>query len=144
MNGRVSLFAGTSPAAVLHVAADSASEPVLCVDMASSATAYPFQVRASGGQERVSITPAGMIRVLGSGGSGTYGMEVYTDNGSTLYGRLRTLAVSGQACMTLESAYSIALVPASGNFLILSNLPTSATGLPTGALYDDAGTIKRK
>lgn len=144
VTGRVAIGAGTSPAAVMHLAADSASEPVLCLDMASSATAYPFQLRAAGGQERISITPAGMIRVLGSGGSGTYGMEVYTDNGSTLYGRLRTLAVAGQACMTLESQYSIALVLAAGNFVILSNLPTSATGLPTGALYDDAGTIKRK
>lgn len=130
-------FGGT-PGAVVHIYIDGVAEPGLCVDMASGQTANPMQVRAFGGIVRFEVTPAGMLRVVGGGGSGSYGLQILTDNGATAYGNLDTTAYAGQACMRLMSYYSILLAPANGSFLILANLPTSAAGLPAGALYKDA------
>lgn len=131
-----------SPAAVVHVVIDSTSEPGLCVDMANGQTANPVQARAFGGLVRFELTPAGMLRAIGGGGSGSYGLQILTDNGSTQYGYVRTGAKGSEPCVQLESSYSVRLMPASGKYLFIDNLPTSAAGLPSGAIYNDGGTLK--
>lgn len=64
-NGRLSLGAGSSPAGVAHLQADNATERVLVLQMASSPTANPFEVRNSGSTVLVCATSDGVLSARG-------------------------------------------------------------------------------
>ena len=43
---------------------------------------------------------------------------------------------------TLTSAADFRAIETTRGRIVFGNLPTSATGLPTGAIWNDAGTLK--
>jgi len=141
-NGRIGL--GTSsPAAVLHVKADSASEPALIAQVASGATADAQKWRDNSGADVATMRYDGALfasyvtATTGAHlGSVSFSGQVITMGGVQSISRN-----SSTGTLTIETnAANIALSPAA--YVVINGLPTSASGLPTGALWNDAGTLK--
>lgn len=89
VNGRLSVGAGTSPAAVLHVAPDSASEIPMIAQGAASQTANLQDWRNSAGTVLTSITSAGHVRFAATS------TEIRWMNGSWLGGFTSTVSGGG-------------------------------------------------
>lgn len=49
------------------------------------------------------------------------------------------LLVQGQR---LSLFVPVRLLPGAGKYIFMDNIPTSAAGLPSGAIYNDGGTLK--
>ena len=76
-----------------------------------------------------------------SSGTGTYttlGIENTINQTGTASGITRGVYVNP----TLTSAVDYRAIETTAGNVVFGNLPTSATGLPTGAIYNDAGTLK--
>ena len=94
-NGRLSIGAGTSPAAVAHIACDSASEIPLIAQGAASQTAALHEWRSSTGTVLLYISSAGILTngnatlSLGTGGAGASTLKtggdlaLHSDNGTS-------------------------------------------------------------
>lgn len=63
VNGRVSFGAGATPAATVHVAADSSGEVALIVQLAAAATAAGLELRDAAGAVLAALLASGFLRV---------------------------------------------------------------------------------
>lgn len=119
-------------------------------NLASFGTASAVHVEAFGGSS------AGFVQAKGNGslqlrGGTTAGVVLDNDGGSeialsTLYvgGGTNHLTVApsagGNPTLSTNGGH-LNLAPASGKTVVITSLPTSAAGLPTGALWNNSGVV---
>ena len=125
-----------------HYAKNSSSTPVKYggIDCISGATDVGVHTGILAFNCAISGTSSTMLEINGKENQ----INAYKPldmNGNNIVTSTGSLTINASGSTGAGSTGSISMTPRVGGYIIMNNLPTSATGLPSGALWNNSGVL---